>query len=74
MVAWEKPWVTFLQADEFPKEDKRYVSYTAYKGDVEHMWLSRVKCGVLVALVCFELEVRLCSMGDEVLAMRSPEL
>ena len=34
-----------------------------------HLWLSRVKCGVLVALVCFELEVRLCPMGDEVLAM-----
>ena len=29
--------VAFLQADEFPKEDKRYVSYTAYKGAVEHI-------------------------------------
>ena len=29
--------VAFLQADEFPKEDKRCVSYTAYKGAVEHI-------------------------------------
>ena len=29
--------VAFLQADEFPEEDKRYVSYTAYKGAVEHI-------------------------------------
>ena len=28
---------SFLQADEFPKEDKRYVSYTVYKGAVEHI-------------------------------------
>ena len=28
--------VAFLQADEFHKEDTRYVSYTAYKGAVEH--------------------------------------
>ena len=40
----------------------------------QHMWLRRVKCGVLVGLTCFELEVRLCSMGDEVLIMRSLEL
>ena len=38
------------------------------------LWLSRLKCGVSVALVWFELEVRLCPMGDEVLGMRSPEL
>ena len=38
------------------------------------MWLSRVKCGVLVGLMLFELKVRLCPMGDEVLAMRSLEL
>ena len=29
--------VAFLQADEFYQEDKRYVAYTAYKGDVEHV-------------------------------------
>ena len=29
--------VAFLQADEFPEGDKRYVSYTAYKGAVEHI-------------------------------------
>ena len=29
--------VVFLQADEFPKEEKRYVSYTAYKGAIEHI-------------------------------------
>ena len=29
--------VAFLQADEFDQEDKRYVSYTAYKGAVEHI-------------------------------------
>ena len=28
--------VAFLQAGEFPKVDKRYVSYIAYKGAVEH--------------------------------------
>ena len=37
--------VAFLQADDFPEDDKRYVSYTAYKGAVEHdcvevAWLS----------------------------------
>ena len=29
--------VAFLQADDFPEDDKRYVSYTAYKGAVEHV-------------------------------------
>ena len=51
-----------------PKQDKDG------KLTTPHVWLSRVKYLVRVVFWWFELEVRLCPMGDEVLAMRSLEL
>ena len=60
---------------------------TAFVEDVKHfdricchlkidrtVWLSRVKYRVQVVFRWFELEARLCPMGDEALAMRNLEL